>query len=203
MPFGRVSPPYWANETVYCLGGGPSLANFDFGQLVGRIVVAVNNAVYHYRASAAVVSVDNTWIERNASTLAFGFAGEIVLGVPEEQEPVDLPVTWLRWKQRPGLSLNTEVLQSPSTSGYAAVNYAVLKGAKQIVLLGYDYCQPGEHWYPPYEWQSGADEGLYAIWAKQYNSMLPTLNSLGVEIWNSNPNSQIKAFPFVETATYL
>ena len=198
MPFGRVSPPNWDKETVYCLGGGPSLKNFDFNKLEGRKVVAVNNAVYSYSASSAVVSVDCTWIEHNASTLPLSFTSEIALGVQEGVAVPNLEVTWLRWKQEPGLSLNPEVLNSPCTSGYAAVNYAVLKGAKRIILLGYDYCNAGKHWFKPYDWQSAADDTLYGLWAKQYNSMVPVLEQLGVTIWNSNPNSQIKAFPWVE-----
>jgi hypothetical protein len=204
MLLGRVSPPNWDKETVYCLGGGPSLKGFDFGTLEGRKVVAVNNAVYSYSASSAVISVDCTWIERNTSLLPLSFNGEIVLGVPEGDDTLckdyqKFPeITWINWKQKPGLSLNPFVLHSPCTSGYAAVNYAVLKGAKRIILLGYDYCRAGEHWFKPYEWESGADEDIYALWAKQYNSMVPVLEQLGVIVWNSNPNSQITAFPSIE-----
>jgi hypothetical protein len=201
----QIGPPYWDQEpVVYLLGGGPSLTGFNLDTLAGRVVVAVNNAVYRYPTAAAVVSVDTTWIESNASILRMtGYQGEMVFGVPEHDNPPDsVDATWLRWKQAGEISLISSTLHSPSTSGYAALNYVLLKRARNIVLLGYDYCRAGEHWWGNYQWSSGSDDALYSIWAAQYNSIVPVIKSLGVNVWNSNPNSRVTAFPTLPKAAF-
>ena len=81
-------------------------------------------------------------------------------------------------------------------SGFGALNLAVLKGAKRIVLLGYDFRFPAHHWFPAYPWGTTQDKSaMYRHWANQFAYSVPVLDRLGVKIWNASPKSLVEAFP--------
>lgn len=184
--------PDAAWDEVFCVAGGPSLVGWDLSKLEGRTVVAVNDAVRHLPKATAAFSADRNWAMRRLSDL-HGFQGQRYLAVGYEHAD-----NWIRNLYRArgdGLSINPDTVNVCS-SGYGALNLAFLKGAKRIFLLGYDYTQGGQHWYP--------EQGTYALngrffnqWADKYATMLPQLREAGVQVVNANPASRISCFPKV------
>jgi hypothetical protein len=195
----------WSHcDYVYIIGGGPSLKHFPFQLFFDLLlnhypenkIVAVNGVVFKCPRSHAVVSVDNQWIRATAARLS-GFHGERVLGLATcENDPTEsFSQDLFTWETMDGLSADPSVLYSPSSSGYAAVNFAVLKGAHKIILLGYDYSQAGSNWHEGYPWQRSLDDDHYQLWADKYQTMKPCLQELGVQVLNYSLDSRIDAFP--------
>jgi hypothetical protein len=171
------------------------LKGFPLDCLSGATVVAVNDAVFKLPWAAAVVSVDSTWIQRRQRDLDW-FQGERYFGIESGMEDlVQIPATLLVWKNSQGLTTDPKQLYSPCSSGYAALNLAFLKYARRIVLLGYDYRNPGSHWFGDYAWTTGADDQLYELWAQMYDSTRFQLQRARVEVVNANLESAITAFP--------
>lgn len=193
--FGSVSGTHWAE--AYLIGGGPSLKGFDFGRLCGRTVVAVNDAVYHLPFATALFSLDLTWI-RNRRKEVSAFAGERYLAVPDDFDFSSGPeATYLlRSRAKLGLSSDpTQIHMGGGNSGFGALNLAFLKGARRIILLGYDLISAGVHWHSGYAWQGAANSKMYLSWAERFDQVALQLASNGVEVLNASPVSAIKAFP--------
>lgn len=172
------------------MAGGNSAKAFDYSCLRGKRVLAVNDSVFMISTlqvallAVAVFSADAHWAIRHCDFLN-GFRGEKYLAVPLETWPAcdGIPgATYLRRCYREGLNLN---LETPSVctggnSGYAAINLAVLKGAKEIHLVGYD--------------MDPAEGDKYRQWIPRFRTMLPQLRLCGVQVWNHNRDSYIDAF---------
>jgi hypothetical protein len=194
----------WNDKPVFLIGGGASLRGFDFSVMrsTHAYVVGVNQAIFDAPVCAGF-SADSLFIERRAAqlqrlaergieiVLAPGAAPGSAPGAPKIRVPGAI---YLTRKITRGLSSNPTVVHSIGSSGYAAVNLAVLKHAQGIVLFGFDYhTRDGEHYYddPPWYWQ----HSCWSTWAQGYESMLPALRAAGVEVINASPTSAITCFP--------
>lgn len=191
MPVNTLEQPW---TEVFLVGGGSSLKGFDFTRLRERVVVAVNDALLYLPWATAVFSIDAQWVENRLHQLRT-FAGSKYLAI----SPVNgLEANYLQKVRGLELSEQWPVVHAAGNSGYGALNLAVLKGAKRIVLLGYDFYSAKQHWHAGYRWVStSAEDGVYAHWAEHFTSALPQLNRLGVEVLNASPKSLITAFPKV------
>lgn len=194
QPYGVVCGKW---HRAFLVGGGPSLAHFDFELLRGQTLIAVNDAALRLPWATALISADRTWIaHREKEVLAF--QGERYLVVSEGKPRPLSGVIYLRQTTDRGLSSNPGTIHVRGNSGYAALNLAFLKGARQIILLGYDFSQGHQHWFPKYPWQpSRANETYYQRWAAEFVNTLPQLRQVGVDVINANPASRIEVFPKV------
>ena len=184
-------------DKVYLVGGGPSLRGFDFERLRGQVVVAINDASRHLPWATALFSADLIWMDNRRSHIE-SFPGERYLAIPPDVQGVYRGVQYLTRLRLLGLSEVQGCVHFGATSGYAAVNLAVLKGAKEIVLFGYDYSGT-DRWYPDYVWSSGGRGQLeHEEWARNFGTMLPALALAGVKVMNAGLSSKITAFPKVE-----
>lgn len=104
-------------------------------------------------------------------------------------------VHMLRNGGRDGLSADAAALQNGRNSGYQAINFAVLAGAKRIALLGYDgRAQGGQtHWFGDHPVRT--PEANLACYARNFNNMTAPLQQLGVEVVNCSPGTVVTAFP--------
>ena len=100
-----------------------------------------------------------------------------------------------------GCSLDPRAVINGLNSGYAAVNLAVLRGARTIYLLGYDMLDLGQgiahHWHDGYKWQGARGTArCYTDWARRFDDLARGIPA-GVTVWNCNPESAVRAFPFM------
>ena len=184
-PYAIVSPPFWDNEEVWILGGGPSANTFDF-QRIRRChrIVSVNG----WKASAcggrlpAIFSLDNHWIRRHRTAL-WHYRGEKYFALPLETWPECGGIrnaVYLQWSHADGLSDQPDTICCGCNSGYGAINLAYLKHAKVIHLVGFD--------------MDPNDKEEFRTWAPLFRNMLPQLNARGTQVLNHNPDSFIDAF---------
>jgi SAM-dependent methyltransferase len=171
------------------VAGGPSAASFDFARL-GERVLSVNDAALKATALTAkvlplgaVFSADPRWVGRHRSFLA-AYRGEkyAALALDTYPELAGIPgMVYLQRAHFTGLAEDPEFLAMGGNSGYAAINLAVHKRAKEIHLVGYD--------------MDPADGEKYRQWAPRFKTMLPQLVKRGIKVVNHSMVSSIDAFP--------
>jgi len=137
----------WEGQDAFLIGGGPSLAEFDFAQLKGLNTIGCNDA-FHLGPSIIRICLfgDRMWWERNKHNLEL-FSGRIVSDCPFLL-PYELPYLLKMSRLRDGLHSGSTLGWNFST-GASAINLAITLGAVRIFLLGYDLTnkEKTSHWH--------------------------------------------------------
>lgn len=194
-------PNIYKNETIYIIGGGPSLKDFDFSKLNGKITIAINKAILHFPNANVAYWTDTRvydWYNKQIDN----FKG---LKITNKPNPCKEGIINVLNTGKTGLELNSNGIRHGNNSGYAAINVAYHLGAKRIILLGYDMgnSKNSTHWHDGYNLPK-SNPNLYQI------SMLPNFDTLteplekaGVEVLNANLESNLKCFKKIplDTAT--
>lgn len=190
--FGSVSTPWWGK--VYLVGGGPSLRGHDLSCLRGRTVVTINDALFHLGFDpTASFSADLPWMVARRDRLAT-VACERYMVLSPSNTPRPIPgVIYLEKRYDTGLSTNPRWIYIRGSGGYAALNLAFLKQAREIVLLGFDF--HGGRWYSSAT--PSTQSWILEQQAAEFNGMKQILNASRVKVINGCPDSLISAFPKV------
>lgn len=213
-PRGRIPDAWdWSDRPCYVVGTGPSLRGVPLGALheAGRVVAVKEAAFLPGLQPDAVVGADWRWPLRR-----YGELGELAGRVPvflavedSWDHPVPEGATLLRrLPYAPGnpghqtFSHDRGAVAFGATSGYAALNFAALCGAKHISLLGFDYSHApdGEHHAEPgrYPWYRAAlhsNARMLEAWAADFDGIGAALAMVGATVMNCSPGSNIRAFP--------
>jgi len=194
----------WQGRRGFIIGGGPSLAGFDFSQLRGELVIGINRA-FEKIDPAVIFSMDSrlyTWIKNG------------MLG-PEAFEKYEKSAARKIWVDTHSFKFGPEVLTVPrlegvgigrslsgglytgSNSGLAALNLAVVLGANPIYLLGFDLIsrdQFQQWWHDGYP--TVQRDKVYQTFREEFEEVAPALKKLGVSVINLNPESGLTCFDF-------
>lgn len=184
----------WPGETVFVIGGGPSVRDLDLTRLRGRKVIAVNTSVFSYPWAQAMFWNDTPWFEQWGNRLA-DYRGEVFTGC-----------TWSQFRDtykqlhkcRPthGLSQNRREVAMSFTSVQGAANIAFHRnGGAPIVLVGVD-CKPAEdgarNHHPAHDHKTR--DGWAERWIEDFGHMAEAAKRLGVDVINANPDSACPHF---------
>lgn len=200
--YGRVAT--WSDRRpVAIVAGGKSLAGFDIGRLQGLArIIAVKGSMFDAPFADCGIGIDwprfQEWMPRIGS-LPFPVYWTVSQRRLERQ-PTDLPanVTLLDSVASYEVSTDPAFLHTGGTSGFAALNLAVLHGAKDIVLFGYDYTPDNDvmrHNDRHYGEHRRQRLDLWANWSRSYGIVAEPLRRLGISVLNASPKSAITAFP--------
>ena len=195
-PYDSVKP-LWLGETVYIIGGGPSLKGFEWSSLLGKRTIAINRAVQFWPQADACYWTDSRvyqWYKKDIDKFQ-GLKFTIRSGVPYEGT-----VYILKKGQKFGLESARDTLAHGNNSGYAAINLAVHLGAARIVLLGYDMGNDGKvsHFHEGYPTNATA-EGIYKNeFIPGFTVLRELLYTKGIECYNASINSKLDVFPKVD-----
>jgi hypothetical protein len=195
-----VGPPWWDDKPVYLVGGGPSLKGFQFDLLAGlhAHIVGVNQSMLDAPVCAGLSTDWQFQRARVAELTELAKRIELFLtaDAPDQSVPVIPGAIYLTRHISGGLSTDPSVIRTVGSSGYAAINLAVLKRARRLVLLGYDYNINGAHHYhSAYPWYKPIAHGpSWGYWAGNYEAIMPDLDALGVQVFNASPDSAITCF---------
>ena len=187
----------WAGRTVFCVGGGPSLKDFDFDRIRGRgIVVAINDGARRLPWADVVFSIDTVWMRQREAFLR-EWPQEAVLAVPFNYARFLPRVRYIHRTPGGGINHDPTRLCVGGNSGFGALGMAVARGASRIGLLGYDMNSPGQHWHRGYEWapRTGSAADM-AGWAYLFGSIARVTRRTRQRVINCNPASAIRCFPF-------
>lgn len=196
-----VGPPWWDDRAAVVIGGGPSLRGFDPGVISDRAhVLGVNQAMLDFPCEAGI-SIDFSFVARNRARLAdFAESRALYLAVSErwpERMPFIPSAVYLRSVAAGPSGPDSSAVLDGGTSGFAALQLAVLKRARRIVLLGFDYGfqDDRDHYHDAYAGQgNGADAATWQRWAENFDVIAPQIRASGVEVVNASPASRIRCF---------
>lgn len=212
-----MRPSFWtpdlrfAGETVFVIGGGPSLAGFDFSRLAGRRVIAVNSAGYDAPWADILFFHDNSWFEEERNrALVDGWSGLVMtvsrhakLAAPERVVRVEIA-------DRQDFPRGHGPIKTGRSGGQTAVSLAVTLGAFRVVMLGFDMKDDGgvTHYHvdrPLYTKEHAARTvGEYAAtFLPAWVGWNEAAVKAGCRILNATPGSALAEFPVVDLETLL
>lgn len=192
-------------ETVFIIAGGPSVSDLDLTRLKGRRVMVINSSYQAYRDADMLFFGDTRWWKYHKSRIG-NFTGKIVTTASDC--PNDERLLFLKQKDPKQFPLTPGADEAAMgrTSLHGAIDIAVKRGAKQIVLLGADM-QPGEdkiigtdgrmqlktHHHEPHpaEWMRRPKPNRYQLQMEQLRRLVDPLNKRGIEVFNCSPVSLI------------
>lgn len=204
----RIGEPYWSDRPVFIVGGGTSLKGFDFNSLRGRgYVLAVKQAWRDLPFADACFGLDRAWQTwARDDLLALTFTMPLWIAIEPEWtgfKPI-AGAHYLRMiRKAETLSESPWTVESGGNSGFGAFNFAYLKRARRIVLLGFDF---GPSHYDPSAYTPRPDDHNLRYmqgWADNFSKTLPQLRAAGVTVLNASPASKISAFPKMTPAEAL
>lgn len=187
------------NQTVFIIGGGNSLSGFDFKQLEGKCVVALNSA-YKFVDDAVLYWMDSSWVRKQGEALTnhpspYRFTSFHTI-VPNPQLAGAYPLL-----QTGDFGYDSTLGQvRGNNSGTQALNFVATLQPKRIVLLGYDmgYVEGKSHFH---DYQKPAQENVYV---KQF---IPSINSMAseipVEVINCSSKTALTCFKIGQIEDYL
>lgn len=199
----------WKGRRCFIVGGGPSLRGFDFSQLKGELVIAVNRAFEKVDA-AVMISQDERlwgWIETGElgeeSKKRFdAFKGlKVWLNLHGFPFPEDICILESTKKREMCFSCQ-DGLPSASNSGLNALCLAVCLGASPIYLLGFD--MKGEKgkaawWHDGYIGDKWHDESIYkSAMIPNFELFAPAIKAERFRVINLNPDSALRCFEIGE-----
>lgn len=173
----------------YVVGGGPSLAGFDFERLRERRCIAVNASYLDLPWAEALVFSDQRFIDWNIKRPEWSqFKGK---KVTTWRRPPEGAVRLDGDPYGSGLSHNPRVLAGLS-SGTKALNYAYHLGATRIFMLGFDM-RPNGNYHDRHQMKNR--QGMYTEFLADATRMVTLLIKARVEIVNACPDSALTAAP--------
>jgi len=186
-------PKLFSGETIYIIGGGPSLKNFDFRTLIGKKTIAINKAIIYHPTADVLYWTDGrfyTWFKNEVDS----YKGLKFALKPGSQYTKDIQV--LRKGKPHGLEEDPEVLAHGFNSGHAAINLAYHLGAARIILLGFDMINDGTqtHFHDGYPTRSAGNKIYQDKFLPGFKQLNSEIKNKGIEILNASPHSKLNVF---------
>jgi hypothetical protein len=185
--------PIWKGETVFIVGGGPSLKGFDFEQLRDKNTIIINKAVQTCPWADVLYWTDSRvydWYRDDINNFK---------GHKYTVKPYNVPsdVKALKNTGVSGLEEEPNGVRHGNNSGYAAINLAYHLGVSRIVLLGYDMGNLGaqSHYHEGYPVKMTQDRTYETKMLHLFDKIATPLKEKGIQIINANPKSRINCFP--------
>lgn len=211
------APALWPNETVFIVGGGPTLKALDLSplskSLAGRRTIAVNNAFRLFQNPDVIFYADTRWWGWNGKDIAADFGGRIVSTCSAGVKYLDGRVSRMgrdyRYDPRHqspeqvcALAEDPTMLSGPD-SGYMAMNLAYHLGASRIVLLGFDmgFTEGAAHWHDDHPVPT-PESNYTDLFFPRYPALIESLKKRGVEVIRCTP-SRLDFVPEVPFADAL
>lgn len=190
----------WEGSRVIVAASGPSLTTEVAAICGGEKVLAVNDAVRLFPKAEVLYSCDAAWWEFNKFMPEFRGERWTSHSISPKNSKTafdkrtDMKI--IEGKNGIGFSRDPKFIHYGNNSGFQAVNLAILFGAIEIVLVGFDMKKKenkthffGEHTAPLRATHS------FTSWINNFSEAAKRLNS--VRIINSTPDSALKCFPYI------
>lgn len=176
--------------TYIVLASGPSMNQADAEYCRGRgFVIAINNTVALAPWADALYSCDPSWWWREEYRhLHQDFKGR-KLGLDDDRQPPF--VERVPYAQLPGLGLDR--VHTGNNSGYQAINWAYLQGARRIVLLGLDMGPANTHWHDAHPHGLG-NFSIPDLCRPKFTPLANDLARLGVTVINASRKTTLNCF---------
>jgi hypothetical protein len=196
-------PRDWFGETVAVLASGPSMSPAVADAVRGRCrVIAVNNqaiptlvdgkerpAIAPWADMLYAADV-KWWVHHKEAALTFTGEKATIRSVLPFPEVLSLELSInLPYDPRP------THLVSGGNGGYQAVHIAAQRGARRILLCGFDMREVGgkKHWFGDHPDKLNSKQ-TYRNWINNFAAFAPVLRDLGIDVVNCTPGSALTSF---------
>lgn len=174
---------------VVCVASGPSLTPEDVEYCKGKAKVYVVNDCYKLAPWADVLyACDKEWWDHHGGVP--DFKGQKWTLTKESANKYNL--NWINCIYGRNWSNDPNFIVSGGNSGFQCLNLAVLHGATEVILLGYDMGHTGKkHWFGehPKALQRGSN---YTGWVKHF---IRASSEIPVPVVNCSRETAIPCFP--------
>jgi hypothetical protein len=183
-------PQEWPGETVFIVGGGPSVLGQDLNRLRGRRVIAINSSVFKLPWADILYFGDFRWWNEVENRMAIAsFRGR---AVSVSQLVTDSKVLTCRKARPPGLAFARDSLMQKMTSLTAATNLAahLIGAGGAIVWLGADgqiAANGRTHHHKQHRWPHRP--GCYDKQHEDLVTIVPSLQTMRISLFNASPGS--------------
>lgn len=192
-------PSIWEGETVFIIGGGPSVRDAPLELIHHRKVIGCNQAFELGPWVDVCFFADCRWFRWNHEALR-DFAGlkltlcqrlEDGTGVRRLQR-----VTGMGISQKPGC------IAWNGNTGAGAINLAWHLGSRSVVLIGFDMkltpdapCK-GHNWHDKHQRFHTPKGDIYRMrFLPRFQRVAQDAKKLGIKVYNANPESALEEFP--------
>lgn len=208
MKFGAV-PALPFDETssrmVAIVGTGTSLDGVNLSPIDGYCpIITVNSAIFQWPWAMAGFSLDWSWfrahqnrIERIGKPFILASSQEFASGISDKKW-----LTVIQRREQIHLSPDRMFVYGGETSGFGALQVALLMGFRSIFLFGFDHYpkieQGLDRWHTDnklYDFKFSDHRDVWRKRASFYNSIVRDLDHIGARVINASPKSLIGAFP--------
>lgn len=197
----------WKGETVFIIGGGPSLIGFDYTPIQNRKVIGVNNA---YRLGDWVDVCwfgDLKWLHWHQKELRSDFKGIIAhCNTRSDLRRKRWMVPFNRGTPL-GIVTDKKMVAWNRCSGFSAINLAYHMGASTVFLLGFDmkHDTKQKNWHRDHKEDQSLRlaERRYARFLVASKAIHRDAQKLGLRIVNGNLDSAIMEFEKMTLGDFL
>ncbi|MHA2023967.1 MAG: hypothetical protein ACTSWQ_09935 [Candidatus Thorarchaeota archaeon] len=213
-----LSSGCWKGNPCFLVGGGPSLRDFNFEILNGKLTIGVNKAFLrcfctvnyamdikfynyvHYRRNNGSEDVNRLWKE---------YSGIKLFLSPDRKIPLFEDIYIINRIKEEHISLDMGAgIYAGTNSGFGALMLAVMLGANPVYLLGYDMRTIPEnnvtHWHDGYPRQSPRNlQRKLDKFMEVFEKFAPQIKELGIEVINLCPDSKLDCFPKADIGSIL
>lgn len=197
MPF-WTPEQIWKDQDVFIIGGGKSLFSFDWSLLKNEFTIGCNDA-YILGADVCKLCIfgDMKWFNIHKKDL-FHYKGVLFSNSPAMCQK---KLSWVWTMERTSTGLYKDSLGWNFNTGASAVNLALLLGAKNIFLLGFDMhlSKDGKS-----NWHDNnidkPNEEIYFKFLDGFDKLAADLPRKfpGVKVFNVTDDSSLNLFPKLE-----
>ncbi|MGE0724815.1 MAG: hypothetical protein AB7O45_10590 [Alphaproteobacteria bacterium] len=203
-------PRLWPGATAFVVGGGPSLAGFDWRALAGRKVVAINAAFLDLPSAPVMCFTDFSFWEANRERLSW-FPGHVCTVSRAAKDRAPARIRLIEGvTSHTGFEIDPGQVRRGRSTGHLAIGLAVALGAARIVLLGFDMrnVDGRSNYHDRYRTAGGAvAETADSLYAREFiagfNGWRQQADRIGVLIVNATPGSALQEFPRTELGAEL
>jgi hypothetical protein len=185
--------------TFVILASGPSLTfeDVEYVKNSDAAVITVNTTFKIAPWADVHYSNDNDWYETYLPEMLRDCEGRLICGYPKpfssmvETIPYDTSLS--------DLSFDGRRLCWGGNSGFAAINLAIMLGAKKIVLLGYDHdwTDGNSHHHGDHPKHLQHKKPGFHRWTPWHERAAVTMKKKGIEIYNCTPTTNLRSYPIV------
>jgi len=210
----------WSGQRCFVIGGGTSLSGFDFDRLgrCGERVIVCNRGFVEAPFADIMIAMDidlYNWLEayeigrtreeQVAITKAFHAFKGLRVWIDMNNSTMKAPVHYVYRESRPVIHKRMKNgIFAGNNVGVGALSLAATLGASPIYLLGYDfYLQKNEkgeirktHFHSGYPRKM--EDSHVKSFVYFFNIIAPAIRRRGIEVFNLNRKSKLRAFPFAD-----
>ena len=199
------------NNSVFIIGGGPSLQGFDFSKLVNKHTIAVNKSFLDVPNLEYFVTVDHSFLRKidkkalqnNPSTkvfvadLSYNYLRELDGRIVDTRTNTIYRLGGfdmiIKSRRKDGFGLSFDDFRTGKNSGYCALQLAIALCFKRIYLLGIDLCtQSNTHYHEGYNEPKDRFEKKLGEYFTFFKSGLEEIKQKSdVEIFNCSRSSRL------------